>query len=112
MGGFKAQKSYIGALSWASLPGQAPADPPGQAPSQTLPQGKDQLLLFSGSSDGCVRVHAQAVEALGAAQLPSQGGLLQGDLMQLGKTLHPADLLCVTCLAVKRAGSVKTGLIA
>lgn len=112
MGGFKAQKSYIGALTWASLPGQAPADPSGQPQGQTPPQGKDQLLLFSGSSDGCVRVHAQSVEALSAAQVQSRGAQLQGDLMQLGKTLHPADLLGVTCLAVKRATSSQTGMAA
>ena len=109
MGGFTAEKSYITALSWASLRCPPPQDTPAQSHRQAWPQGRDQLLLFSGSSDGCVRLHAQSVEALGAAELQSQGQLLQGGLMPLSKTLHPADLLSVTCLAVKSASSVQTG---
>lgn len=111
VGGFKAQKSYITALSWGSLPHQPPLDTPPQPHSQALPQGRHQLLLFSGSSDGCVRLHAQSVDTLGAAQMQTQGQLLQGNLMPQRQTLHPADLLGVACLAVKRASSVQTGVI-
>ena len=109
VGGYKAQKSYVTTLSWASLPHQPPQDTPAQPHGQTLPQGRDQLLLFSGSSNGCVRLHAQSVESLGGAGMQCQGQLLQGNLMPSSKTLHPADLMGVTCLAVKRASSFQTG---
>lgn len=112
VGGYKAQKCYITALSWASLPHQAPTDTPVQPHSQGPPQGRDQLLLFSGGSDGCVRLHAQSVESLGAVQMQCQGQLLQDNLMQLDKTLHPVDLLGVTCFAVKRVHNAQTGEIA
>ena len=112
MGGFTAHKSYITALSWAALPHQPPQEPPVQPHSQALPHGRDQLLLFSGSSDGSVRLHTQSVETLGAAQMQLQGQLLEGNLMPLSKTLQAADLLGVTCLAIKRARNVQTGVIA
>lgn len=80
-----------------------------QGPTQA--QARDQLLLFSGSSAGCVALHAQSVQALGEAQMQPQGRLIQGDLMPGRKTLHPVDLLGVTCLAVKRVSSTPSGIM-
>ena len=119
VGGFRAQRSHITALAWAALPTPAsPPSPPPQAPDQQHHphqhlQAQEQLLLFSGSSDGCVRVHGQCVEALGKAEVPpGAGALLKGDLMQLRKTLHEVDLLEVTCLSVKPSEVVESGKLA
>lgn len=110
VGGFKAQRSYITALSWASMPDLlTPTATLTQPQRHTLLQGNDHLVLFSGSSDGCVRLHAQSVDSMGTAQMQSPGQLLKGGLMQPHKTIHKVDLLGVTCLAVKALDNAQTG---
>ncbi|DBA85227.1 TPA: hypothetical protein ACH3X2_005930 [Trebouxia sp. C0005] len=111
VGGFKAQRSWVTALSWAAMPtlsSSSSLSPP-SSPSPSHPeqhhhaqlQQQDQLLLITGSSDGCLRLHSQSVERLGEATVQSAGALVDGELMQLRKTLHEADLLGTTCLSVK-----------
>ena len=118
MGGFKAQRSHVTALAWASL--AAPSSPPTASDNRhTLQQQQhlqpqDKLLLFTGSSDGCVRLHGQLVEALGRVEVQGAGVLLGGNPMQLHKTLHEVDLRGVTCLSVKPADAsrLQTGKLA
>ena len=116
VGGFKAQRSWVTALSWAAMPSVASSSsslpPPSSYPEQhhhNQLQQQDQLLLITGSSDGCLRLHSQSVQSLGAATVQSAGGLVEGELMQLRKTLHEADLLGVTCLAVKLREAPSSG---
>ena len=104
IGGFKAQHAWVTCLAWAISPQQtSPTSPPSQSPLPGLGSPQvSQLLLFSGSSDGCVGLHSQSVQHLGRAVLSSApGGLLQPGLMQLRETLHDVDLLGVTCMSVK-----------
>lgn len=97
IGGFKAQRSWVTCLAWAVTPPSPPLQGQGSPPSSNT-----QLLLFSGSSDGCLRLHTQSVTHLGKALAgDAPGGLLQKDLMQRQETVHEADLLGVTCMDVK-----------
>ena len=88
---------------------QTPAGGPPPSRGHPLLQGKDQLLLISGSSDGCVRLHTQSVEAVDAAKMPTAGQLLEGGLLWFCNTLHDVDLLGVTCLAVKQHADARIG---
>lgn len=113
VGGFEAQRSWVTALSWASMPtlsssSSSPSSHPEQHHHAQLQQ-QDQLLLITGSSDGCLRLHSQSVESLGEATVQSAGTLVEGELMQLRKTLHEADLLGVTCLTVKLCEASSSG---
>jgi len=113
VGGFKAQRSWVTALSWASMPtlsssSSSSSSHPEQHHHAQLQQ-QDQLLLITGSSDGCFRLHSQSVESLGAATAQSAGALVEGEVMQLRKTLHEADLLGVTCLTVKLREASSSG---
>ncbi len=116
VGGFKAQRSWVTALSWAAMPtlsSSSSSSPPSSShPEQhhhAQLQQQDQLLLITGSSDGCLRLHSQSVESLGEATVQSAGALVEGEQMQLRKTLHEADLLGVTCLAVKLREASSSG---
>ncbi len=114
VGGFKAQRSWVTALSWAAMPtfscssSSSPSSHPEQHHHNQLQQ-QDQLLLITGSSDGCLRLHSQSVSSLGEATVQSAGGLVEGELMQLRKTLLEADLLGVTCLSVKLREASSSG---
>jgi len=61
VGGFKAQRSWVTALSWAAMPtlsSSSSSSPPSSShPEQhhhAQLQQQDQLLLITGSSDGCL----------------------------------------------------------
>ncbi|KAL0042386.1 hypothetical protein WJX77_010878 [Trebouxia sp. C0004] len=71
-------------------------------PTQYSPSGSAAPQAFS-LVGGFIaqRLHSQSVQSLGEATVQSAGALLEGELMQLRKTLHEADLLGVTCLSVK-----------
>jgi len=120
VGGFKAQRSWVTALTWAAMQTLSSSSPSSSSPSspssshpeqhhQAQLQQQDQLLLITGSSDGCLRLHSQSVQSLGPATVQSAGGLVEGELMQLHKTLHEADLLGVTCLTVKLCEASSSG---
>jgi len=113
VGGFKAQRSWVTALSWAAMPNlsssSSSSSPSSQPEQHHHHQQQDQLLLITGSSDGCLRLHSQSVESLGEATVQSAGALVEGEQMQLRKTLHEADLLGVTCLAVKLREASSSG---
>lgn len=110
VGGCRAQRSWVSALSWAASPAppSPPPSPPSHQPHDHLHQ-QDELLLISGSSDGCLRLHSQSVRALGAAKGQGAGALLGGEVLQLRKTLHEVDLLGVTCVSVKLAEATSVG---
>jgi len=116
VGGFKAQRSWVTALSWAAMPtlssssssSPSSSSHPEQHHHNKLQQ-QDHLLLITGSSDGCLRLHSQSVESLGEATVQSAGALVEGELMQLRKTLLEADLLGVTCLSVKLREASSSG---
>jgi len=113
VGGFKAQRSWVTALSWAAMPNlsssSSSSSPSSQPEQHHHHQQQDQLLLITGSSDGCLRLHSQSAKSLGAATVQSAGALVEGELMQLRKTLHEADLLGVTCLTVKLCEAASSG---
>ncbi len=112
VGGFKAQRSWVTALSWAAMstPSSSSSSSPSSHPKQHHQhQQQHQLLLITGSSDGCLRLHSQSIESLGAATAQSAGALVEGEVMQLRKTLLEADLLGVTCLSVKMREASSSG---
>ena len=115
VGGFKAQRSWVTALSWAAMPTLSSSSSSSHSSSHPEQhhhnqlQQQDQLLLITGSSDGCLRLHSQSVQSLGEATVQSAGVLVEGEVMQLRKTLLEADLLGVTCLSVKLCEASSSG---
>lgn len=89
-------------------PSSTQSDPPAGDLGSLLFASDRELLLFSGSSDGCVRLHTQSLQHLGRAVAgDGPAGLVQQGLMHLQETLHEVDLLGVTCLAVRASAGTQ-----
>lgn len=97
------------ALAWATLPSATSQSPAAPCQVHRPLQPDQQLLLVTGSSDGCVRLHRQTARALGDARIGGRGAMLSCDLMHLHRTLHDVDLLGVTCVSVKPAACSTQG---
>ena len=102
IGGFRAQRSHVTAVAWATFP---PTQPPASdtAPqhnpqptrhtgpqtqgtqSQLQQQPASQLMLVTGSSAGCLRLPGQSVEAPVTAQL-GKGGAVHGQSVEAPAT--------------------------